>query len=114
VEELPSGDVVHVDFHHRNVLVAEGEVSAVIDWEGCRPGDASFDLVTLAFGLTVAEVSAQAREAVWEEVCRRTVPTARRAYAAHMALRQVDWSIRHRTPADIDHWLRVASEFVDA
>jgi hypothetical protein len=114
VEQLPSGDAVHIDFHHRNVLVSESEVSAVIDWEGCRPGDAAFDLVTLAFGLSVAEVSAQARETVWQEVRRRTVPTVRRAYAAHMALRQVDWSIRHRTPADVDHWLRVASEFLDA
>jgi hypothetical protein len=63
--------------------------------------------VTLAFGLSVAEVSAQAREAVWDVVCRRTTPTVRRAYAAHMALRQVD------APSDVDHWLRVASEFLD-
>jgi hypothetical protein len=113
VEELPSGDVVHVDFHHRNVLVADGQVSAVVDWEGCRPGDAVFDLVTLAFGLSVADASAQAREKVWHEVHRRTGPTVRRAYAAYMALRQVDWSIRHRTSTDVDHWLKVASEFLD-
>jgi tRNA A-37 threonylcarbamoyl transferase component Bud32 len=114
VDELPSGDVVHVDFHHRNVLVSDGQVSAVIDWEGCRTGDAAFDLVTLAFGLSVADVTAQARERVWDEVCRRTVPTVRRAYAAHMALRQVDWSIRHRTPADVEHWLGVAWQLLDA
>ena len=113
VDELPSGDAVHLDFHHRNVLVADGAVSAVIDWEGCRSGDSVFDLVTLAFGLTVAQVPARARERVREEVSRRAAPDVRRAYAAHMALRQVDWSIRHRTPADVEHWLDVASELLD-
>jgi hypothetical protein len=57
--------------------------------------------------------SAQAREKVWHEVQRRTGSTVRRAYAAHMALRQVDWSIRHRTPTDVDQWIKVASEFLD-
>jgi hypothetical protein len=114
VGDLPSGDVVHVDFHHRNVLLAEGTVAAVIDWEGCRSGDAVFDLVTLAFGLTVARVPAAARERVWDEARRRAAPDALRAYVAHMALREVDWSIRHRTAADVDHWLAVAHTFLDA
>jgi hypothetical protein len=113
VEELPSGDVVHVDFHHRNVLVTGDAVSAVIDWEGCRSGDSAFDLATLAFGLSVAQVSARARDQIVEEFRQRAAPDARRAYIAHMALRQVDWSIRHRTAEDVDHWLRVSSEFLD-
>jgi hypothetical protein len=109
IVELPSRDVVHVDLHHRNVLVADGEVSAVIDWEGCRSGDSVFDLMTLAFGLTVAQVPARARERVQEQIHHRGTPEARRAYAAHMALRQVDWSIRHRTPrmsitGSTSHW----------
>lgn len=113
IESLPSGDAVHVDFHHRNVLVADGAVTAVIDWEGCRSGDSVFDLVTFAFGLTVAQVSTKARDEVWEAVLRRATPDVRRAYAAHMALRQVDWSIRHRTSEDVDHWLRVSSDFLE-
>ncbi len=113
VEALPTGDAVHLDFHHRNVLVVDGTVGAVIDWEGCRSGDALFDLVTLAFGLTRARVPARARERLWDEISRRATPEVRRAYAAHMALRQVDWSIRHRTPSDVDHWLEVSSEFLD-
>jgi hypothetical protein len=112
VDELPSSDVVHVDFHHRNVLVSGVAVSAVIDWEGCRSGDSTFDLVTLAFGLSVARVSAGARDQVLEEVRKRATPDVRRAYVAHMALRQVDWSIRHRTAEDVDHWLRVSAEFL--
>jgi hypothetical protein len=114
VGDLPSSDVVHVDFHHRNVLLDGEAVAAVIDWEGCRSGDAAFDLVTLAFGLTVARVPASARDRVWDEAHRRAQPDALRAYVAHMALRQVDWSIRHRTAADVDHWLEVSSGFLDA
>lgn len=113
VQDLPSGDVVHVDFHHRNVLVADGAISAVIDWEGCRSGDSAFDLATLAFDLSIAQVSAKARDLVLVELRRRAAPDVRRAYIAHMALRQVDWSIRHRTAEDVDHWLRVSSDFLD-
>jgi aminoglycoside phosphotransferase (APT) family kinase protein len=114
VVDLRSGDVVHVDFHHRNVLLHGGRISAVIDWEGCRSGDSAFDLVTLAFGLNVARVPVAARERVWEDARRRAEPEALRAYVAHMALRQVDWSIRHRTAADVDHWLAVSHTFLDA
>jgi len=114
VGALPGGDVVHVDFHHRNVLIDRGAVAAVIDWEGCRSGDAAFDLVTLAFGLTVARVPAPARDRVWDEARQRTTPEALRAYAAHMALRQVDWSIRHRTATDVDHWLTASQSFLAA
>lgn len=112
-DEPPRGrDVVHSDFHHRNVLVHHRRVGAIIDWDGCRPGDCSFDLVTLAFGLTVAHVSDKARQRVWGTICGRTDPALRRAYVAHMALRQVDWSIRHRTQADVDHWLTVSEDFL--
>jgi aminoglycoside phosphotransferase (APT) family kinase protein len=79
VGDLPSGDVVHIDFHYRNVLLDGGVVTAVIDWEGCCSGDAAFDLVTLAFGLTVARVPAAARDRVWHEARRRTEPEALRA-----------------------------------
>jgi aminoglycoside phosphotransferase (APT) family kinase protein len=111
-ERFPVGDIVHVDFHHRNVLVRAGRVGAVVDWEGCRSGDCAFDLVTLAVGLSVARVSKQARERTWQSVCDRTSRDVRRAYVAHMALRQVDWSIRHRTAKDVDHWLAVAGELL--
>jgi aminoglycoside phosphotransferase (APT) family kinase protein len=113
-EELPAGDAVHVDFHHRNVLRVGAAVSAVVDWEGCRAGDAAFDLVTLRFGLSVAGTSRAAVDLVWQAARRRASPSALRAYVAHMALRQVDWSIRFRTPADVDHWLRVSDELFAA
>jgi hypothetical protein len=29
-----------------------------------------------------------------------------------MSLRQVDWSIRHRTAADVEHWLDLAEQML--
>jgi aminoglycoside phosphotransferase (APT) family kinase protein len=99
---------VHRDFHHRNALWRGDQVAAVVDWEGAGSGDPAFDLVTLAFGLTVATASPRARELSWAAAERSCPPPLLHAYAAHMALRQVDWSIRHRTDADVGHWLAVA------
>jgi aminoglycoside phosphotransferase (APT) family kinase protein len=41
--------IVHWDFTPDNVLVRDGRVAGVIDWDGVRAGDPQFDLVTLAF-----------------------------------------------------------------
>ncbi len=102
---LREDDAVHVDFHHLNVLAEDGRLSGVVDCEGYRSGDRVFDLVTLAFGLAVADCSAAAEERLWALVEDGCHPVAARAYVAHMALRQVDWSIRHRTGDDVEVWL---------
>jgi Ser/Thr protein kinase RdoA (MazF antagonist) len=109
----PATGVVHRDFHHRNVLWQGDEVAAVIDWEGAGVGDPAFDLVTLAFGLTVSTGPPPARELPWRAIEPSRPAEVLQAYAAHMALRQVDWSIRHRTPEDVEHWLRVGSDALD-
>ncbi len=81
---LRSGDIVHGDFHHRNLLVdAAGGVTAIFDWEGAHPGDARLDLATLAFwsqatGQPCADwVAARARALI--------EPLARAAMAALIA-----------------------------
>lgn len=104
---------VHVDLHHRNVLWRSREIAAVVDWEGAMAGDAAFDLVTLAFGLERAATAPAAREHAWRAASSAAAPAALRAFAAHMALRQVDWSIRHRDPADVAFWLDVSTRALD-
>jgi hypothetical protein len=110
--DFPSTGIIHRDFHHRNVLWQGRHVSAVIDWEDSGPGDPAFDLVTLAFGLDAARTTAEARELPWQAVAA-TRPELLRAYAAHMALRQVDWSIRHRGAADVERWLAFSERTLD-
>lgn len=98
-------DLVHLDLHPGNVLTEGGRITGVVDWDGAGRGDRHFDLVTLLFNLTgtaphLAPIVADRLTGVH--------PDRRRAYWAHMSLRQVDWSIRHHDAATVDHWLGVA------
>jgi phosphotransferase family enzyme len=101
-------DVVHYDLHLENVLVRPDQtVAAVVDWAGVRVGDRALDLVTFGFDVTQrggdpAPVRARLTAAD---------PVRVRAYVAHLALRYVDWSIRHGTRADTDAWLTVATHW---
>jgi hypothetical protein len=101
-------DLVHLDFHTGNVLVdPSGDVTGVVDWDGAARGDGRLDLVTLRFDLTHR---APALLPWYDELLVERVPEGRlRAYWAHMALRQVDWSIRHHTAADVDFWLEAVA-----
>jgi len=111
--QITATGLVHRDFHHRNALWRGDDLAAVVDWEGAGSGDPAFDLVTLAFGLSVSTAPPGARELPWAAAERSRPPQLLRAYAAHMGLRQVDWSIRHRTDADVGHWLAVACAALD-
>jgi hypothetical protein len=106
---LEEHDAVHLDFHHLNVLQRDGRLTGVVDGEGMRSGDRIFDLVTLAVCLVEAECPALAAEQVWDTVLAARDRVTLTAYVAHMALRQVDWSIRHRTGADVARWLAQAN-----
>jgi hypothetical protein len=110
---VPAAGFVHRDFHHRNALWRGDDVAAVVDWEGAGSGDPAFDLVTLAFGLSVSAAPAPARELPWAAAERSCPPQLLRAYVAHMALRQVDWSIRHRADADVARWLAIGRAALD-
>jgi hypothetical protein len=114
-EELPcsvgSGrDVVHGDFHLGNVLVDDrsGEVAGVVDWTGARGGDAGLDLVVLAFFLDHARAPAAVRAQVEERLHDVVEPDGRLAFTAHLALRQVDWAVRHHGPDEVADWTRIA------
>jgi Phosphotransferase enzyme family len=101
-------DLLHLDLHLGNVLVDPDDpdrVVGVVDWTGPAYGDRRFDLVTLGFDLTW---HGESETAVLDRIGD---PAAVRPYAAHMALRLVDWTIRHNVPADVDRWLTVASRW---
>ena len=99
-------DLVHMDFHPGNILVSDGRISAILDWDGAGRGDRRLDLVTLRFDLAWRAPHL----ADWfDDLLRQTVPPDRlRAYWAHMSLRLVDWAIRHHTNAEVDLWLATA------
>jgi hypothetical protein len=108
--DLVENDAVHLDFHHRNALASTGRLTAVIDCEGYRSGDRVFDLVTLAFCLSAASCPTTAQDRLWERIRSARDGAVVDAYAAHQALRQVDWSIRHRTSDELEDWMARSRE----
>ncbi|HEY4829614.1 MAG TPA: phosphotransferase [Solirubrobacteraceae bacterium] len=106
-------DAVHLDFHQRNALVEDGRLRAVIDCEGYRSGDRIFDLTTLAFCLHVARRPPRAEAELWRYIHAQRNEIIVRAYVLHQALRQVDWSIRNRTPDQVESWLIRSRQLLD-
>jgi phosphotransferase family enzyme len=109
-QQLPN-DVVHFDFGPANLLAANGRITAVLDWQACRDGDASYDLVTTDWDL-VAWPKAESRvgEQLRHEISRTTAPGAALIYAAHTVLRNLTWS--YGTEWE-DHVVRSGHEFLD-
>jgi len=104
---MTGDDLVHLDFHSGNVLTEAGRITGIVDWDGIGRGDRRFALVTLRFD---AHVRLPGADLTWfDELLESTLePAVLRLYWAHMTLRQVDWSIRHHTPADTTAWLDFA------
>jgi aminoglycoside phosphotransferase (APT) family kinase protein len=98
-------DAVHFDFSTANILVEHGEVSGVIDWNGCCAGDRAFDLTTLAFyaledwGVATWLLD-RAREA--------SGSAAVALYLSHMIVRQLDWSIRNHDQATVTRYMKIS------
>lgn len=103
-------DVVHHDLHLENVLVRRDDpdaIAGVVDWAGVRVGDRALDLVTFGF-----DVSRRGGDPGPVRDRLVAVPAdRRRAYAAHLALRYVDWMVRHGGEADVAAWLTVATDW---
>ncbi len=95
-----TSDVVHGDFHHRNLLATGEHVTAVFDWEAARSGDARFDLAKLAFWTEVAAAGGQAEPAAAALVKQRAAesipPDVRAPLAALIALQQLTFAARTR------------------
>ena len=105
-------DIVHGDFHVGNVLVSHSgsdTVVGIVDWTGARGGDAGLDLVVLAFFLEHARVPSDVQQLVERRLLGTVVPDARLAFTAHVALRQVDWAIRHYDAAAVRSWTTIAA-----
>ncbi|MGH2479100.1 MAG: phosphotransferase [Ktedonobacteraceae bacterium] len=85
-------DIVHGDFNPANILVQDGQVSGIVDWDGSYAGDCTFDLATLLF---YAYDEVEARICLWEYALERASLKLLSIYLAHLILRQVDWSLRY-------------------
>jgi aminoglycoside phosphotransferase (APT) family kinase protein len=98
-------DTVHFDFNPANILIDNGQISGVIDWEGALAGDRMFDLVTLLF---YAGSDFAVRRSIWSHLSVSSTRGAISLYLAHIIVRQIDWSIRHHDAETVEHWLGAA------
>jgi len=94
--------IVHWDFTPDNVLASGGHVTGVIDWEGARPGDPRFDLVTLAFYAPGTPLLERALGGLDDGL--------RAVYQAHLCVRQAEWSLRRHDTATGERMLAYALE----
>jgi Ser/Thr protein kinase RdoA (MazF antagonist) len=110
---LPGHDLVHLDFHHLNVLAEGDAITGVIDCEGIRPGDRVFDLVTLLFCSVEGRLDSHGQDELWAQTLRLREPGVVRAYLAHMALRLASWSIVHDDDAVAARWIAHGRTWLD-
>ena len=95
---IPDGeDFVHYDFNTANLLCDGAAITGVVDINPpILVGDRAFDLATLLFYYYDRE---EIRGPLRARLLDLAGPRAASAYLAHMALRQVDWSLRYHPAA---------------
>jgi aminoglycoside phosphotransferase (APT) family kinase protein len=104
---FPTSGLVHFDLHTDNVLALDdGTLTGIVDWEDVCEGDHRYDLVALAFDL-----DGHGQE-IWDQVESLVEPRVLRVYVTHMALRRMDWAIRHH-PEDVPRQLARAERVLD-
>jgi Ser/Thr protein kinase RdoA (MazF antagonist) len=96
---FPDGGLVHRDLHTGNVLVDNGALSGIIDWEDACAGDHRFDLVGFAFDLDGHD------QPIWDLVdAAGLAPRVMRAYVAFLVLNRTASAILHH-PEDLPRQL---------
>jgi len=89
-------DIVHFDLSPANVLHEGGHLTGVVDWNvpfvGASQGDRGFDVATLLF---YGYDNTRTRDRLWAHASAISGARWVAVYLAHLALRQVEWSVRH-------------------
>jgi hypothetical protein len=113
-DALRGDDVVHADLHGENLLQVDGRLSAVIDLDFARIGDAAFDLTSIAVNSLELDAEPGARERLLERGIDDVPPERRLPYVAHTVLKCLDWSIRKGRFDEVERWLRLAPGLFEA
>jgi Phosphotransferase enzyme family len=110
---LPVGGIAHFDFHHLNVLAEGDRITGIVDCEGARVGDPSFDLVTLLYCSAEGRLGGDHQLQLWQLLRDRRDAGTLRAYLAHMSLRLSSWSAVHHDDATTARWLGHSQMWLD-
>jgi len=95
-------DVVHGDFAPENLLVRDGRITAVVDWEQSRVGDVAFDLAGMMYDIEIgSKAGPQVLAALYREIESRVPPDAWRLYTGIYAVRYAGWALGTEMEADV-------------
>jgi hypothetical protein len=103
--DLDGRDIVHADLHPGNVLQLDGGLSAVVDLDYARAGDAGFDLASLAVASLATDADPGVRKRLFEQGIDALDSRRRAAYVGNLLLRNLDWQIRKNRPSHVEFWL---------
>lgn len=105
-------DLMHWDLHPGNLLVVDGEISAVIDLDNAGPGPNGFDLITFALSSRVLPAEPGLASAIWSEARARVSDEVRLASVAHLVLRFSNWAMRTDHTEEADDWIKNGIELL--
>ena len=110
--DLPGGSIVHGDLHPGNLLQVGSDLSAVVDLDYARLGDAAFDLACLAVASLGQAVEAGVRRRLVAAGLGALGSKQRAAYVGNLLLRLLDWPIRKQRVDEIELWLGKADRLL--
>jgi len=113
-EIAPGKDIIHGDFTPANCLLDGDRILAVIDFDACRDGDGTIDLIGIAQDLEGWDTAdPEAIDHVWQHVFRRADPETVRALLAYWVASTLAWATgteweSHAVETCQKAWRRVA------
>lgn len=103
--DLAGCDITHFDLHPGNMLQIDGNLTAVVDMDYVRIGDAAFDLTMFAIASLGVTADPGVRERLFDLGVEALSDAKRNVYVANLLLRNLDWAIRKSRRSDIEFWL---------
>ncbi len=100
-----AGDIVHGDMNPDNVLVCDGQISGIVDWDAAGCGDRTLDLAGLLF---YSYTNLPIRRRLQDRIIELTSRDALHVYMAYKILGQLDWSIHHHPQTSINEGVDLA------
>lgn len=99
---LRSTDIVHGDFAPENLLVNNGHISAVIDWEQSRAGDAAFDLAGMIYDIELGnKADPDVLAELYRSINSRVPPDCWHLYTGIYAIRYASWALNTAMETDV-------------
>jgi aminoglycoside phosphotransferase (APT) family kinase protein len=107
---LEAADIVHGDLALDNVLVDDGHLSGIVDWDAAGRGDRALDVAKLLY---YSYDNRPVRELLLRHLLRLRGHECARLHLVYCILAQLDWSIRHHDAPSVAMLVAQAHAMLD-